>query len=181
MKGIVFCELIDMVEAGHGLEVVEEMLEKVCPASQGSYSRVGTYDHRELVAYVGFLSERTGLPVAALQRAFGHHLMRRFVTDYSQFFVEPRNTFEFLATIDSTIHVEVRKLHADAELPRFSCAMRGSDSMELIYQSKRPFADLAHGLIEAAAQHYGETIAIERQDRSAEGETVVHFHLRRAA
>lgn len=39
--------------------------------------------------------------------------------------------------------------------------------MTMVYRSRRPFADLAEGLIEGCASHFAERIAIERSDSAA--------------
>jgi hypothetical protein len=44
--------------------------------------------------------------------------------------------------------------------------MLSGDEMAIEYRSARPFAYLAHGLIEATIAHYDESITIEHQDLS---------------
>jgi Haem-NO-binding len=50
-------------------------------------------------------------------RSFGKHLFGRFVCNYPQFFGGINSALTFLANIEGYIHVEVRKLYPDAELP----------------------------------------------------------------
>ena len=83
------------------------------------------------------------------------------------FFSGVDSAFTFLASIDGHIHVEVRKLYPDAELPRFECRMLGPSQMEMIYTSSRPFADLAEGLIVGCAKHFGQPMTIERSTGAA--------------
>lgn len=181
MKGIVFTELVEMIEERYGLETAERILGSACPHSGGAYTTVGTYDHREMVAIVGALSRACDLPEEALYTAFGHHMMAVFEADYGAFFEQPRNTFEFLATLEDVIHVEVRKLYPDAELPSFQYEMRSGDEMLIEYRSARPFAYLARGLIEATIAHYGETIAMEHDDLSGGVNNHARFRLIRNA
>ncbi|HXV07532.1 MAG TPA: heme NO-binding domain-containing protein, partial [Burkholderiales bacterium] len=74
---------------------------------------------------------------------------------------------------------EVRKLYADAELPRFAVLERKPNSMVLLYESPRHFADLAEGLIGACARHYGETLSIARENLASKAGSRVRFVLER--
>ena len=89
------------------------------------------------------------------------------------------DTFDFLSQIEEHVHTEVRKLYPDAELPVFETVRLDEDTLEMTYRSGRPFADLALGLIQGCADHYGEDVAVDQEDMSAEGRTHVRFTLRR--
>ena len=181
MKGLVFTEFMDMVETAYGLDMLEHLLNETQPASGGAYTTVGTYDHNELVAMLACLSNVTQEPLPALLRRFGESLFGRFAERYPEFFEVPRDSFEFLATVENTVHTEVRKLYQNAELPSFDYEATGKDSMTLTYRSCRPFGDLAEGLIAGCGRHFGETIDITREDLSQDGETHIRFGLQRRA
>ena len=75
------------------------------------------------------------------------------------------STFDFLEKLDGYIHVEVRKLYADAELPKFQKVTPAeANKMVMVYRSSRVFADLAAGLMAGCAAHFGEQITITRED-----------------
>jgi hypothetical protein len=175
MKGVVFTEFMDMVEESFGMEMVDRIIAKSDLSTDGAYSAVGTYDHRELVRLVMSLSAETGTPVPDLLRAYGEHLFIRFSKRYPVFFQKPRSSFEFLNSVEHTVHVEVRKLYPDAELPRFRCEIDGP-RMTMLYESNHAFADLAHGLIAGCARYYSEDIRIERENLEGNG-TRVRFDL----
>jgi hypothetical protein len=181
MKGVVFTEFLEMVEARFSGEMVEELLSGCELASGGAYTSIGTYDHLELVALVGALSEKTGAPAGALIHEFGRHLLRRFTAGFPGFFTAVPDTFTFLARVEGYVHREVRKLYEDAELPTFECRSDEPGHMDMVYRSSRGFADLAHGLIVATAEHYGEAIAVEVEDLSGGARTHVRFGLRKLA
>ncbi len=166
MKGIVFSEFIEMVEEVFSPEIADQIITESNLASDGAYTAVGTYDHDELVAMVVRLSELSSTPVPDLVQAFGKHLMSRFTTLYPGFFDNVSGTFEFLDTIENHVHVEVQKLYPDAELPTFDTERTDENTMAMVYQSRRPFADLAEGLIKGAADHFNEQIELEKQDLS---------------
>ena len=60
------------------------------------------------------------------------------------------------------IHIEVRKLYPDAELPTLKASAHGPDGLRLTYRSPRCMADFAEGLIEGAAAHFAQPLAIAR-------------------
>lgn len=164
MKGIVFTEFLEMVEEKFSPELCDRMIEQAGTDSQGVYTSVGTYDYKEMVAMVGALSALTNVPVPELLKAFGRHLLGRFVVTFPQFFEGMSSTFEFLPKVESLVHMEVRKLYPDAELPTFSFAKSEPGRMEMTYRSSRGFADVAEGLILGTMDHFGESLKLERTD-----------------
>jgi len=147
MKGMVFTEFMEMVEEVFSEEILETMIEQSQLPNAGAYTSVGTYDHQEIVRMTTNLSQQTSIPVAQLLETFGQHLFSRFVTVYPAFFEHTNHAFEFLKNIDAYIHVEVRKLYPEAELPRFYHNQPNDKTLVMYYLSSRHFEDLAIGLI----------------------------------
>ena len=163
MKGMVFTEFLDMVEEKFSPAMADQIIEAAQGKTAGAYTAVGTYDHAELVRMILALGQATGLPVPDLMRGFGHHMAVRFAALFGAFFSTQNNVFDFLASVDSVIHVEVLKLYPDAELPSFKVLQRSGDHLAINYISSRHMHDLALGLIEGAAAHYGEAISVSQQ------------------
>lgn len=169
MKGVVFTEFMELVESRMGLEMLDRIITEADLPNDGAYTAVGTYDHAELVRLVQALSTATGNSVPQLIHMFGEHLFHRFSVNYKPLFADTRNAFDFLSRIDDVIHVEVRKLYPDAELPSLPCERPAPGRLVMHYSSPRGFGDLAAGLIAGCIQHYGETIAVNRTDLPKEG------------
>jgi Haem-NO-binding len=163
MKGIVFTEFLEMVEAKFSAEMVDDILNDANPASGGAYTAVGIYDHQELVDIVVSLSKHSGIPVPDLIKTFGRHLFTVFSTNYRIFFENVPDAFSFLYGIDDVIHAEVMKLYPDANLPKFQCEREGN-TLLMTYTSDRHLADLAEGLILGSAEYFGEAIALKRDE-----------------
>ena len=125
------------------------------------------------------LSRRTGLGQDVLVHDFGLHLARVFAKKFSVFFDACDGTFDFLKRIDNHIHVEVKKLYPDAQLPKFTYTEISPYEFELKYESSRDFSHLAHGLIVGCMEHFHESFQIEREDVAASPDTQVIFKLRR--
>lgn len=180
MKGVVFTEFLDMVEQEFSLEVADDILESSDLASGGVYTAVGTYDSGEMSVLVQALSDRVGIPVPGLLHAYGKALFGRFFALYPEFFEEPGDAFAFLATIDSVIHREVRKLYREAEVSGFEVDRQGTDRLVLVYRSPRHLGDLATGLLDGAVEHFGESIDVVAEPLDADG-AAVRFTLTRTA
>ena len=110
-----------------------------------------------------------------LVHSFGLHLATVFAEKFPAFFAECNSCFAFYKKIDDHIHVEVQKLYPDAELPDFSYRDINENCFELTYRSSRHFSDLAIGLLEGVAKHYGETIVITVEDKSTDDASHVVF------
>lgn len=181
MKGIVFSEFIEMVETAFSPELADRIIVASDLPSGGAYTSVGTYDHAEMLTLVRHLAAATGVPADTLVKSFGHHLATRFTHLYPDFFAGVDSTFDFLETIERHVHVEVRKLYPDAELPTFTSNRAGDGRMYMLYQSRRPFADLAEGLIQGCAEYFGERVHLARHDRREGGYYLAEFELEQTA
>lgn len=162
MKGVVFTEFLEMVEASHGYEMVDDLINESDLSSEGAYTSVGTYDHHEIIALFSTLSKKTTTPIPILFRNFGKYIFDVFARKYTFFFNNSDNAFDFLESVESYIHVEVRKLYPDAELPRFETKRVGNTTLEMMYYSNRSMSDFAMGLIEKVLEYYNEDANVER-------------------
>ena len=163
MKGMVFTEFLEMVDAKFSADMVDDIIADSDLPNGGAYTAVGTYDHEELVRMVVALSKRTNIPAPALVQVFGEHLFGRFNALYPSFFSGITSALDFLEGIETIIHTEVRKLYPDAQLPKFDCT-RSPDGLTMLYSSPRHFGDLAEGLIKGAVAHFGGGIDVIRRD-----------------
>ncbi len=163
MKGIVFSEFLDMVEDLFSVETSERLIDEVKLPSGGAYTTVGTYDTQEMVDLVTKLSEITAISVPDLLKTFGHHLLMRFAEIFPVFFEDVTSTLEFLPLVESYVHLEVKKLYSDAELPSFTCVSPTPDRLEMTYRSANNLPDLAEGLILGTADYFNERVEVRRE------------------
>ncbi len=179
MLGIVFTELLEMVEERFSMETVDLILESTQTKSDGSYTAVGHYNAAEALDLVGALSAHTGIPTAELVRSFGHHLFSRLVEAHPGVTQNLTGSIELIEHIESHIHVSVRKLYPHADLPYLEATRPGPNRLVLKYASTRPLADLAHGLLEGCADYFGETLLVTHLDTSGGVGTSATFELER--
>ncbi|OLP44421.1 heme NO-binding domain-containing protein [Rhizobium oryziradicis] len=164
MKGVVFTEFLAFVSESWDEDMADDIVEASSLASGGAYTSVGTYDHREIICLLEALSVRVTLSKEALMQQFGFYLAGRFSVFFPQFFTRCGTLFAFLASIDDYIHVEVKKLYPDAELPSFDVLDSDEAQMSMRYRSSRKMEALAEGLIYGAAHHFGRTINVVAKD-----------------
>lgn len=177
MKGIVFTEFLEMVESKFSPELADTIIEVAELPSGGAYTTVGTYNHSEMIKLVSCLSKETGISTAELMRSFGVYMFERFYVLFPHYFNGIDSSFQFLELIENYIHVEVRKLYPEAELPSFQCDTSRPGCLVLTYQSTRPFAALAEGLIRGCTAHFGEDVDIEVADLSNGMGTAARFSI----
>ncbi|MCJ2186160.1 heme NO-binding domain-containing protein [Novosphingobium beihaiensis] len=163
MKGIVFTEFLEHVESAFGVDVLEDMIERSEVPSGGAYTSVGTYDHAEMGALIAALSSLTQTPAADLVHRFGISLGTGFSGKFESFFQEKANLFDFLESVESHIHVEVKKLYPDAELPSLVMVERSPEAARLRYRSPRNLDELAAGLIVSSAAYYNDSVTVTRE------------------
>lgn len=174
MKGIVFTELMEMVENQFGIEMVDRIVQPNELVSKGIFTSVGTYPFSDLVSILGHLSQATGASIPELEKVFGQYLAGRFSKMYLPFFQRVNSVIELLNEVDSYIHIEVKKLYPDAELPQFETIQKNENRIEMIYRSQRKMFPFAEGLIDATASYYKQMVKTKVIHWNLDG-AEVHF------
>lgn len=162
MLGVVFTEFVECMETNFGLAVADRV-QSGCPF-QTAFTAVDNYDHQNLMTLVERLQTETGAPASDLVRSFGKHIFHAFLRSKPDAFEGVTGTPELLVKVQSTIHLEVLSLYPNAELPVFSFPESADNEFRFEYRSSRPFADLAHGILDASIEHYQESWKISRID-----------------
>ena len=177
MKGIVFTELLDMMEQESGYEIVDQVIAESGVENEGVYTSVGTYSHNEAVSLVVAYGKISGQDIGDILFKFGKRLFATFHSSYPQFF-EAEDSFDFLESVDNYIHIEVAKLYPEAQLPRFETIRENNQVMKMIYRSDRSMSSIAHGLIDSTLTHYNEEANISIEPMNEKG-TLVEFTISR--
>ncbi|CAM1344262.1 heme NO-binding domain-containing protein [Tenacibaculum amylolyticum] len=172
MKGIVFTEFLELVEEKFGLETVEQIIEQSNLESKGVYTAVGTYKFAEMVSLLTNLSNLTKITPEVLLKTYGLHFFDVLVQNYGSIIASYKDPMELLSSVDKHIHVEVRKLYPDAELPRFQIIEQTDDKLVLIYNSSRSLYAFAIGLIEGSFRYYDETATVNYELLKEDGSSV---------
>jgi len=179
MKGFVLDEFQRMVEQQYGLTTYDQLVRSCQLATDGAYTTVGEYDHHELIQLVEALARSTGRTISTTYREFGRSIFDSYFCRCPQMVSAFTSLKELLKNIEPAIHVEVRKLYPNANLPTFYFEEHSDDHWTVTYDSNRPFADFAEGILQAAVEHYEEPIELVREDLVEETSARFNFYVSR--
>lgn len=159
MKGVVFNLLEQVVVREYGENVWDDLLDDAGLA--GTYTSLGSYPDEEIMSLVAAAAAALKLPPDEVLRWFGRRAMPLLAGHYPVFFTPHQDTMSFVMSVNAIIHPEVRKLYAGAGCPNFHFEKDESGALLMGYNSPRKLCALAHGFIEGAGDHYGQTAAVE--------------------
>ncbi len=160
MKGIVFTEFLELVENKFGLEMVDRIINESDLDSGGAYTAVGTYEFSEMLQLLTHLSNHTGINPDDLLKVYGEHFFDVLVRSYHQLLDIYKSPIELLSSIENHIHVEVRKIYPDAELPTFRVLKKTSKELIMVYTSSRALYNFGLGLMHKTFEHFNTTATI---------------------
>lgn len=174
MKGIVFTEFLELVEDKFGLETVDEIIEKSDLESNGVYTSIGTYEFAEMLQLLQHLSAKTNIEIDDLLLVYGEHFFSVLVKSYPGLINSYKDPIDMLSSIENHIHVEVRKIYPEAELPTFEIVEKTDDSLVMIYKSSRAMHHFGLGLMNKTFEHFNSTAIIVLEKIKEDG-TEVRF------
>ena len=176
MKGIVFTEFLEMVESKFGLEIVDQIIEQSNLPSEGVYTSVGTYEFNEMVSLITQLSSKVNVSVDDLLYTFGIYLFDSLGRAHPEVIQSYNSPLGLLYSIEDHIHVHVKKLYPDAELPTFKILEKTDTSISMIYASSRGLYKLAHGLMQKSFEHFNKSAEVSIELLKEDG-TEVKFDI----
>lgn len=174
MKGIVFTEFLDLVEEKFGIEMVDDIISNATLASEGVYTSIGTYSFSEMLQLVSNLSSKSNISIDDLLLIYGEHFFSVIERSYPGLLATYNDPIEMLSSIENHIHVEVRKIYPDAELPTFIVQEKNENSLIMIYKSNRAMHHFGLGLMNKTFQHFKSTAQIVLEKIKEDG-TEVRF------
>ncbi|WP_317043147.1 heme NO-binding domain-containing protein [Polaribacter tangerinus] len=137
MKGIIFREFLESIELNYSLSVLDTVISKANLPSGAAYTTVGTYSFSEMLLLLNSLSSTTGKSIDDLLLSFGHHFFGVVKRDYSSLLKSYKNALDMISSVESHIHIEVRKIYPDAELPHFKILESSDNRLTMLYSSSR--------------------------------------------
>ena len=172
MKGIVFTEFLDLVEDKFGLEMVDTIINNSNLESEGIYTSVGTYQFSEMLQLLENLSAKTGISTDDLLLVYGEHFFSVFENSYPGLLASYSDPIEMISSIENHIHIEVRKIYPDAELPTFEVIEKTDNSVIMIYKSSRAMHHFGLGLMNKTFEHFNSSATIELEKIKEDGTEV---------
>jgi len=170
MKGVVFNILDSLIVEKFGDEMMETIYDEVVFTSDAPpFIGPETYPDSDLLQIVALLSEKTGIPATDLVFAFGRFMFPVLANEFPVFFEGITSPLEFLETVDGIIHVEVKKLFAQAAPPSIRIDRVDAEHAVVHYRSERKLCRLMEGLLEGVAAHFGTGISYSHRQCMLDG------------
>lgn len=156
MLGMLFTEAVDFIEDQVGPVALEEILEKAELRGDAAYTALGNYPHEDLIRIIEATAAVTRLPAEALMRAFGSHVFAILVEGHAHArSLAEKGMRPFLFGVQQEIHDALAPLY-EAAAPPVVLAEEENGTLVIRYHSHRPFAAVAHGLLEGCCAYFGE-------------------------
>ncbi|MEY8850062.1 heme NO-binding domain-containing protein [Psychroserpens sp. XS_ASV72] len=177
MKGIIFTEFLDLVEDKFGMEMVDKIISSSTLESNGIYTAVGTYRFSEMLQLLKHLSENTGISIDDLLLTYAEHFFSVLEDSYPGLLATYKDPIDMLSSIENHIHVEVRKIYPDAELPTFEVVEKSDKHLIMDYKSSRAMHHFGLGLMNKTFEHFNgsATIALEKiKEDGTEVRFIIH-------
>jgi len=156
VKGIIFNLLEDVVIDAHGEAAWDQLLAD--SGLDGAYTSLGSYPDADLDKLVAAASELRGTDPDEIVRWYGREALPLLAKRYPDFFTPHESTRPFLLTLNDIIHPEIRKIYPGAQAPQFDFDASEPQVLRMGYESTRGLCAFGEGLIEGAADHYGEQV-----------------------
>ena len=163
MKGFIFKSLLDFTEESFGLAFVDEMISEVELDSEGVYVTFESYPFAELVALASYVSVQKQIPMEDLLEAFGLYILPELISKHDYVIKDYNHPLDLIEGIEAHIHIEVRKLYDDAELPTFNNISRTENRLEIEYTSQKELSHFAIGLMKGTLKHFNTQGNIEME------------------
>ncbi|MCI0652844.1 MAG: heme NO-binding domain-containing protein [Planctomycetes bacterium] len=160
MHGIIHLALRKYLQARHGPEGWQRLLEQAGASTSLGYVRVGYYPDEEFIAIVAAASSKTGAAIDAIYEDFGASVAPDLLMLYPRLVNPEWRTLDVLFNTESTIHRVVRARNKGAQPPAINCTRPSPDRVVITYTSPRKLCALARGLVRGVARHYGERVEI---------------------
>ncbi len=174
MKGIVFTEFLELVEEKFGLEMVDKIISASELESNGIYTSIGTYSFSEMLQLLQHLSANTGISIDNLLLVYAEHFFGVIETSYPGLLATYKDPIEMISSIENHIHIEVRKIYPDAELPVFILEEKTENTLTIVYKSSRAMHHFGLGLMNKTFEHFNSTAEIVLEKIKEDG-TEVRF------
>lgn len=117
MIGLVFTELLALIEDHGSPLMVERVLARTDPAHGGTSASIGCRPHEEVAALLMAWSLETGAALDQLARAYGHRLMQRGRSLPPPFAPDALTLAGFLALVDGSLRARTAPRLPEAAAP----------------------------------------------------------------
>ena len=161
MKGFVLSGALSFLENLFDQDVVWDQMDYREIPKGGIYSPMIDYPDESLQKFIEHVAGFLNMPCSRLSKIMGIHLFAELLSLNPSWVEQAGNTFELLKSHGTALNEDMERAFPGFIGPSFDCFEFSSDRMKINYKSLFLPADVAEGLIAAAAIHYNENFFIE--------------------
>jgi hypothetical protein len=154
--------------------MVDEIILNSILESEGAYTSIGAYNFSEMIQLLNHLSNKSGISIDNLLFIYGEHFFSVIEKSYPGLLPTYNDPIEMLSSIENHIHVEVRKIYPDAELPTFIVEEKSENTLIMKYKSSRAMHHFGLGLINKTFEYFNTSAEIIAEKIKEDG-TEVRF------
>lgn len=176
MKGVMFNVFEAFVIERFGDDAYEVLLDSSLLLTGEPFVGPGTYPDTDFVELIDKASRQFNLSTPDLLRTFGRFCLFRLVSKMPEL-LHGHTAKSFLLSVEDVVHVEVRKLYADALTPTFRYQDLSPTRLSIHYRSPRRLCYLMEGLLDGVGEYFGTTITRRQLQCMLEGAEYCVFDL----
>lgn len=164
MKGTVVATWMKTTRKLYGDDCVDKAMAAAGWNARKIFTPLENVDDRQVQTAIAEIARIQSLAVNELWRIIGRDNIRAFHHDFSAFF-QHENLYSFFKSLFD-IHVMMTKKFAGAKPPLVGLESIGARQAYFTYRSDRGMFDYCLGLIDGAADFFGEKLGIEEVEKS---------------
>ena len=161
MHGIVFNQLEKFFKENHGREVLEQLKEEAGVRGKIYLPSKASPDS-EMDGIMQAATRILGIDKEVLLERFGRYIAPSLLRTYRSYIKKEWGCMDLIEHVEGTIHKAVRISVPESDPPQLMVVRESNDRIVINYTSNRKMVDFGIGIIHALAEHYNETVSIER-------------------
>lgn len=147
MKGLLFTELLEMVEEDFGYSTANAIVLHSSLLSKGIYTSARKYHRNEMSVLFEQLQRQTKQPFEVLTKAFGRHLCKRILITYPQHTPYMNRVFAFI----------IKKASASV----FEYLQGDAKTLTVLYNPMQKTTCITDGIIQGYLEHLQQLNRLE--------------------
>lgn len=159
VQGIMFNLVEEAVIHHHGEDVWDQLLDQA--GLGGAYTSLGSYPDDDAFRLLNAAANALDLSPFEALRWFGRAAIPLLAVRYPRYFVGLADSRSFVIRVKNFVHPEVGSIYPGAHVPALGFSNETDGSLVLTYSSGRKLCAMAQGLMEGAAERFGETLGFE--------------------
>jgi hypothetical protein len=163
MQGILFNLLGERVAEAWGEEYWTQLVRETPGLENPVFVGPKNYPDAALFSLLDALCRERKIALNDLLRDFGRWAFPRLAASHPVFLRGHTRARDFLKTVETVVHTEVRMMYDDAYLPRIFVEDVDASTVVVVYDSRRRLCRLAEGLILGVGDYFKESLTTSHE------------------